>query len=210
MKRFSFLNKKYEANEFIVMLYRFAIVMALYSIGRIIFYLFNTSMFPNVDFSSFMRVMRGGVMFDTSAILYLNAIYFLLYLLPFPFKFKPWYQRMLKWIFMAFNGIGLTFNHIDIVYYRYILKRTTASVFDIVSHDAGNFRLIMRFFYDFWYIPVILVITLITLSKLYSLFKPRPSFNERSWKYAVLSVFALIIFSALSVIGMRGDRKSVV
>jgi len=207
MKRFNFLNKKYEANEFVVMVYRFAVVMALYSIGRILFYLFNTSMFPNVGFTSFMRVMRGGVMFDTSAVLYLNAIYFLLYLLPFPFKFKPWYQRMLKWIFMVFNGIGLTFNYIDIVYYRYILKRTTASVFDIVSHDAGNSRLIIRFFYDFWYIPVILVVTLIMLSKLYSLLKPQPSVKVKSWKYAVISVFALIIFSALSVIGMRGGYR---
>jgi hypothetical protein len=104
--------------------------------------------------------MQGGVMFDTSAVLYLNAIYFIFYLLPLPFKFKEWYQQMLKWGFMIFNGIGLAFNHIDIIYYRFILKRTTASVFDIVSHDAGNYKLVFRFFYDFWYIALIWLITL--------------------------------------------------
>ncbi|MCX6236801.1 MAG: LTA synthase family protein [Bacteroidia bacterium] len=204
MELFSFLKRKYGANEFLVMVYRFLIVMFLYSAGRIIFYLFNTSMFPNVGFTSFMRIMRGGVMFDTSAVLYLNAIYFLLYLLPLPFKFKPWYQQMLKWVFMIFNSVGLAFNHIDIIYYRYILKRTTASVFDIVSYDAGNYRLVSRFFYDFWYIAIILLITLLLLSKLYSLFKPRPSFKVLNWKYGVVSLFSLIVFLILSVIGMRG------
>ena len=204
MKFFNFFKKRYPANEFMVMIYRFLLLMFLYSAGRIIFYLFNTSMFPNVGFASFIRMMRGGVMFDTSAVLYLNALYFLLYLLPLPFKFGDNYQRLLKWVFLIFNGIGLAFNYIDIIYYRFILKRTTASVFDIVGYDAGNFRLILRFFYDFWYILLIWLVTLLLLSKLYSLLKPEPSFRVKSWKYLSVSVIALILFSGLSVIGMRG------
>ena len=204
MSLFSFPQRARRTNEYLVMVYRFLIVMLLYSVGRIIFYLFNTSMFPNVDFMSFLRIMRGGVMFDTSAILYLNALYFLLFLLPLPFKFKDWYQRMLKWIFMVTNGLGLLFNHIDIIYYRFILKRTTASVFDIISYDAGNYKLLFRFFYDFWYIAVILLITMLLLSALYSLVKPCPTFNTRSWKYGIVSLISLVIYSTLSVVGMRG------
>ncbi|MDD1443194.1 LTA synthase family protein [Dolichospermum sp. ST_sed3] len=204
MNIFSFSHKKYRANEYLLIVYRFLIVMFLYSAGRIIFFLFNTSMFPNVDFPSFVRIMRGGLMFDISAVLYLNAIYFLLFLLPLPFKFKDWYQRLLKWIFMIFNGLGLAFNYMDIIYYRYILKRTTASVFDIVSYDAGNFKLIFRFLFDFWYIVLIWLITLVFLSRLYSLFRPSPSFNVRNLKYYILSLLSIIVFSGLSVIGMRG------
>jgi len=186
------------------MVYRFLIVMFLYSAGRILFYFFNTSMFPNVGLSSFIRIMRGGIMFDISAVLYLNAIYFLLYLLPLPFKFREGYQRLLKWIFMVTNGAGLALNYIDIIYYRFILKRTTASVFDIVGYDAGNFKLIFRFFYDFWYIALIFVVTMLLLSRFYSLYKPRPTFNVRSWRYGILALFSLFVFSTLSVIGMRG------
>jgi phosphoglycerol transferase MdoB-like AlkP superfamily enzyme len=204
MNYFSFSQPKRQVNEYLVMVYRFLVVMFLYSIGRILFYLFNTSMFPGVDFPSFLRIMRGGVMFDTSAVLYLNAIYFLLYLLPLPFKFKAGYQRLLKWIFMITNGTGFAFNYIDIIYYRFILKRTTASVFDIVGYDAGNYRLIFRFFYDFWYIALILLITLLLLSRLYSLFEPRPTFRVSGWKYGILSLFSLFIFSVASVVGMRG------
>lgn len=204
----SFYQRKFQANEYIVMVYRFLMVMFLYSAGRIIFFLFNTSMFPNVDFPSFIRIMRGGIMFDTSAVLYLNAIYFLLYLLPLPFKFKDWYQRMLKWIFMIINSIGLAFNHIDIIYYRFILKRTTASVFDIVSYDAGNYKLAFRFIYDFWYIVLIFLITVLFLGRLYSLYQPRPLFQVKSLKYIILSFFSLVVFSSLSVIGMRGGYMS--
>jgi len=204
MERIKILQKKIPANEYLVLIYRFLIVMFLYSFGRILFYLFNRSMFPQVDFASFIQIMRGGVMFDTSAVLYLNAIYFLFYLIPLPFKFNDRYQRILKWIFMVINGIGLAFNHIDIIYYRFILKRTTASVFDIVSYDDGNIRLILRFFYDFWYIAVIWLLTLFVLERLYSLLKPAPVFQGKGWRYVVSSVVALILVSGLSVIGMRG------
>ena len=102
-------------------------------------------------------------MFDISALLYLNAAYLLLFLLPFQFKFSVWYQKTLKWLFMFTNGVGIAFNLIDIIYYRYILKRTTASMFDVAAFDAGNGRLILRFFYDFWYIPVIFIVLLVLL-----------------------------------------------
>jgi len=204
MKLFKISQSRPLANEYLVLIYRFLLVMLLYSVGRVIFYLFNRSMFPQVDLTSFVRIMRGGVMFDTSAVLYLNAIYFLLFLLPFPFKFSERYQRMLKWVFMTVNGLGLAFNHIDIIYYRFILKRTTASAFDIVSHDAGNYRLISRFFYDFWYIVLIWLLTLFVLHRLYSAVRPIPVFEGKGWRYYVSSLVALIIVSGLSVIGMRG------
>ena len=205
MKFYNFSNKKIPANEYLVMVYRFSLVMLLYSFGRIIFYLFNTSLFPNITFSSFLQIMRGGVMFDTSAVLYLNVLYFVFYLLPFPFKFGDKYQRFLKWMFMVVNGIGLAFNYIDIIYYRFILKRTTASVFDIVGYDAGNYKLGLRFIYDFWYIALIVLVTILLLSYLYSIFTPRPTVAKvRSWKYGIVSLAGLLVVAYLSVIGMRG------
>ncbi len=205
MNLFRSWKTKYPLNEYLVLVYRFVLLMLLYSLGRILFFVFNKSMFPNVDISSFLRIMRGGVMFDTSAILFLNAIYFLLFLLPFPFKFGERYQRTLKWVYMCINSVGLAFNYIDIIYYPFILKRTTASTFDIVSNDAGNFRLIFRFFYDFWYIALIWLITLFLLARLYSLFTPTPVIKTGGrLKYIVSSFVGLILVSGFSVIGMRG------
>lgn len=204
MKFFNNIRSKHPANEYLVLIYRFIVIMCFYSAGRILFFLFNRSLFSHVDFNSFIRIMGGGLMFDTSAVMYLNALYFLLFLIPFSFKFTLTYQRILKWVFMVVNSIGLAFNYIDIIYYPYILKRTTVSAFGIASNDAGNYRLIFRFFYDFWYILVIWLITLFLLGKLYSYFTPRPLFKTLDYKSLAVSWFALIVFSSLSVIGMRG------
>lgn len=207
MFKFRFNTKKYEANEYLVLLYRFAVLMVFYSICRILFYLFNTASFPKVTFTSFFTILKGGLMFDVSALLYLNAVYILLFLLPFRFKFRSGYQQSLKWLFMLINGIGLTFNLIDMVYYRYILKRTTASVFDIAAYDAGNTNLILRFFYDFWFIPVILIVLLVLLSVLYSILKPKPFRFRHPFVYFLSGIPVILIVLALSVVGMRGGWR---
>ena len=204
MKLFNNNWGKRPANEYLVLIYRFLVIMFFYSLGRILFFLFNRSLFSHVDFSSFIRIMHGGILFDTSAVMYLNALYFLLFLLPFTFKFTLIYQRLLKWVFMIANSIGIAFNYIDIIYYPYILKRTTISAFGIASNDAGNFRLIFRFFYDFWYILIIWLGTLLLLEKLYSYFTPVSTFKELNKKYLAFSFLALLFFSTLAVIGMRG------
>jgi phosphoglycerol transferase MdoB-like AlkP superfamily enzyme len=202
-----FNTKKYGANEYLVLMYRFAALMVFYSICRILFYGFNTASFPKVTFLSFMTILRGGLMFDISALIYLNLVYMLLFLIPFQFKFQLWYQRGLKWLFMIGNGIGIAFNLIDIVYYRYILKRTTASMFDVAAYDAGNTNLIRRFFYDFWYIPLIFIILLVLLAILYSLFKPRPFKFRRRFFYSLSGIPVIFIVAVLSVIGVRGGPR---
>lgn len=207
MLKFRFDTKKYEVNEYLVLLYRFAILMVFYSFCRLLFYLFNTASFPKVTFASFFTILKGGLMFDVSALLYLNAVYILLFLLPFRFKFRNGYQQILKWLFMLINGVGLSFNLIDMVYYRYILKRTTASVFDIAAYDAGNTNLILRFFYDFWFIPVILIVLLVLLSVLYSILKPKPFRFRHPFAYFLSGIPVILIVLALSVVGMRGGWR---
>jgi hypothetical protein len=202
-----FTTKKYKTNEYLVLLYRIALLMVFYSVCRIMFYLFNTASFPKVTFFSFLTIMKGGLMFDISALLYLNAVYMLLFLLPFEFKFSNWYQKGLKWLFMISNGAGLAFNLIDMVYYRYILKRTTASVFDIAAFDAGNTNLIMRFFRDFWYIPTILIILLVALLVFYSILKPQPFRFRHPFVYFLSGIPVIFIVLVLSIIGMRGGWR---
>ncbi|HNX54654.1 MAG TPA: sulfatase-like hydrolase/transferase [Prolixibacteraceae bacterium] len=199
--------KKYETNEYLVLVYRFLLMMVFYSFCRVLFYLFNTPSFPRVTLTSFLTIMKGGLMFDTSALLYLNALYFLLFILPFQFKFRSWYQKTLKWIFMITNGVGLAFNLIDMIYYRYILKRTTASMFDVAAFDAGNTRLIARFFYDFWFIAVIFIVLLFLLAWLYDLLKPRSFRFKNQFVYFISGIPAIFILIVLSVIGMRGGWR---
>ena len=207
MLKFRITTKKYEANEYLVLLYRYAILMVLYSVCRIMFYLFNTASFPKVTFFSFLTILKGGLMFDISALLYLNVAFMLLSLLPFQFKFNLWYQYFLKWLFIVSNSVGLAFNLIDMIYYRYILKRTTASAFDVAAFDAGNTNLIRRFFYDFWYIPLILAILVLLMSVLYSLLKPKPIKFRHPFVYFLSGIPVIFVVATLTIIGMRGGWR---
>lgn len=200
-------SRKYEVNEYLVLIYRIALMMGFFTFCRALFYVFNTSSFPQVTFSSFLTILRGGLLFDISALLYMNLVYIVLFVLPFNFTFTKGYRTGLKALFMTVNGLGIALNLIDIVYYPYILKRTTATMFDVAALDAGNTNLIMRFFQDFWYIPFLLAVLLVLLSLLYSLLQPRPFRFRYPLIYTLSAIPVIFIIALLSIIGMRGGWR---
>ena len=194
-------------NEYPVLIFRMGVMMILYSLARVGFYFFNTGFFPNVDFEGFLTIMKGGMMFDISALLYINSIYLLLYLLPFEFKFKKGYQVGLKWLFFITNALGLAANVSDIIYYRFTLKRTTASVFEIFANEQNMGGLWMQFLVDYWYAFLFWVVLTALMVFLYSCFKPKPFLFSSKWKYAVVGMLFVALFGGLSVVGIRGGYR---
>jgi len=199
--------KSKEQNEYLVLVYRLLLIMIFYSAFRIIFYLFNASLFPNIDFTSLITIMKGGLKFDLSAMLYLNGFYALLYILPLPFKFSKAYQYFLKTFFIAVNGLGFALNSTDLIYYRFILKRTTYNVINILENETNMARLGWQFLIDYWYVAVIFILSVYLLSICYSLIKPRKITFSNKWLYPAVSLLALVLFSGFSIIGMRGGYR---
>lgn len=204
MRRGGLFNKSYTTNEYLVLVYRFVVVLLFFSLLRVMFYLFNTGLFPQVNAHSFLRIMRGGVMFDVSALLYINILFFVLSLIPFRFKFENWYQKSLKWLFLTTNGFAIALNCIDIIYYRFVLKRTTASIFSLLDQINNKSSLTKSVLFDFWYIVVIWVVLLFLLAKSYNLFKPKKPRTYKPLIYSLQSILALVVVAILSVIGIRG------
>jgi hypothetical protein len=196
-----------EVNEYIVLVYRVALMMLLYSVSRIAFYLFNIGFFPNVTFSGFLTIMKGGLMFDISALLYINMLYLLLYLLPFRFKFKSAYQSMLKWLFLISNSLGLAANVFDFIYYRFTLKRTTWSIFDIFKNEDNMPGLWIRFLYDYWYAFLFWIVMVLLMYFLYDALKPKPMRIKSPWLYGLCSLLFLGIFAGLAIVGIRGGYR---
>ncbi len=194
-------------SEYLVLTYRLLLIIIFYSAFRILFYLFNTSLFPNISFSSFLTMLKGGLLFDVSAMLYLNGLYAFLYLLPLPFKFTKGYQTFLKILFLSINGIGFALNSIDLIYYRFILKRTTYNVINILENETNMTRLWGQFLIDYWYVALLFVFSVYLLAKSYSLLQPRKIKYSNRWIYPALSVVALTVFTGFSIIGMRGGYR---
>lgn len=195
------------ANEYLVLSYRFVLLLFFYAVCRVLFYLFNISLFPSVDIATFMVMLKGGLRFDLSALLYINALYYLLYILPFPWKYNAGYQKFLKWLFLITNGAGLALNAIDFVYYPFILKRTTANVYDILRNEQNMGTLWWQFLLDYWYVFVIWVTLMFLLWYAYSLLNVRPLRFRPRWLSFPVSLVVLTLFSGFSIIGIRGGYR---
>lgn len=202
MKKFT-----YKTNEYLVLIYRFALMMLIFSICRIGFYIFNADLFPNVSFSDFMIIMKGGLKFDVSALIYLNLVYIFLYLLPFKFRQNSLYQNILKWIFYITNGVGLAANVSDFIYYKFTLRRTTFNVFQAFENEDNLVALWLRFIVDYWQATLFWVLMMSLVVVGYGRFKSKSFIFKNRGYYFVSSLFFLLLFSGLAIIGMRGGYK---
>jgi len=131
---------------------RLVVLLVLYQCCRILFFACNYHYFQHENINSLLQILWGSLRFDLSALMYLNAPFLLLLLLPFPFRFNRYYQQTALWIFFIVNAIGLIANIADIGYYPFILRRTNASLFLEFKNDAGLLTSIQKFVFTYWYL----------------------------------------------------------
>ena len=136
--------------DFITFVRRILLLYVIWMLCRVGFYCYNLDLTGPIAWSEFPSLLRGAVIFDSASIFYLNGPFLLLSLLPFRFRERRGYQRMLLWLFVAVNSAGLVVNLADIFYYPFKLGR-------IASDDAhfltnGNFgTLALGFLKEYWY-----------------------------------------------------------
>jgi phosphoglycerol transferase MdoB-like AlkP superfamily enzyme len=183
---------------------RLSIVLLLYSICRLWFLLMNYSHFSNVD----SWVFIAGIRFDMVAIGYTNLLFIFLSLIPFTFRENSIYQSVLKSIYFVFNGLALAANCIDLVYFGYTLKRTTADIFRIKGMQQDIFNLLPQFITDYWYVPILWILLLWMGIYLYKKTeKPLPSYLGKKLKYFFIHFIFMIVFGGLFLISIRGGLQ---
>ncbi len=194
-------------NIFVILFYRIFIILIIFSLCRIGFYLFNYKMFPGISFLQFTEIMRGGLLFDISAIVYVNILVILLHIVPFDFRYKFSYQKVIKYIFLITNGIAIAANCTDFVYYKFVYKRATSDIFATFSNESNLVKIITRFMVDYWPATLFGILMLILMVYLYnrlSPVKPQPSVRPVYYGINVLMI-PLIIFLVIG--GARGGYK---
>ena len=128
--------------------------MFLFSLCRIGFYVFNFKMFPGVTFTQLLTILKGGLLFDISAVVYINLIFIFFHLIPLDIRYNDNYQGTLKYFFFITNGMAIAINGADFVYYRFVFKRATADVFQTFEHESNMIKLFFKFQIDYW--PMVL------------------------------------------------------
>ncbi len=205
-----------------------ALAYVVYWLCRVVFWAENYAAFPQFwSGNSLGDIFTGAWMFDTSAILYTNALYALLMLIPLHLKERRWWQLMAKGLFLLVNSLAVIVNLSDAVYFQYTGRRTTTTVFQEFSNEGNLGGVFGVELLRHWYLVLVGIALMVLLWKAYRLpsedrglqaVRPRSS----SHKTAVFTSKAqgvyyyllhLVLFAAyipLTVIGMRGGATTAV
>ena len=181
------------------------IVYLAYSLCRLLFLLTNWGMYADhIDMAYAMKMMSAGVIFDTTAILYSNALIIVLFLLPLHWKENAIYYKVVRWIYVVVNSLCVWTNLGDCAYFPFTSRRTTMSVIDEFSHEGvGSFVNIMASeSLSYWYLYVIGIVVVWVFYK--SFRTPSEEVKSPLWTYYIVQVLALAISIPLTLIGMRG------
>ena len=193
-------------------------MVIVYEICRLVFLATNWSMFSEaITWSSFWEITRGGLMFDTSAILYTNALYALLMLFPIHYKETAIYQKIAKWVFLVCNSICVVANLVDCVYFKYTIRRTTVTVFSEFKNENNLGSIFGAEVINHWYLVVIGILLIVGMWYLYRMPKgqipvqiSKPYKAKGMAEYYVLQAIFLALFVPLCVAGMRGGFTTAV
>ncbi len=194
------------------------LVYVVYEICRLVFLATNWSVFSDsITWSSFGEMLHGGWYFDTSAILYTNALYALLMLFPIHYKETDVYQKIAKWVFIVCNGICIVANLVDCVYFKYTTRRTTVTVFSEFKNEKNLGGIFGVELINHWYLVLIGIALIVGLWFLYRMPKgkapvevSRPYRLKPMLRYYVVHLLCLLVFVPFCVAGMRGGFTTAV
>jgi arylsulfatase A-like enzyme len=197
----------FSGNIYVVLAARLLVMLLLFGLCRVLFFAFNTGLFPDMTFGHFLRLLWGGVRFDLVAVLYTNIVFVAAHLLPFRFRHQRRYQSVLKWVYYVTNGAALAMNCIDFVYFRFTMRRTTWSVWREFANETGNFALVGRFFADYWYVVLVFAGLLWLMVALYRRISVGPPCIRNRWIYYPVCTVAMAVGMTLFVGGVRGGFR---
>ena len=196
------LNRIY--SPLLAVLWNLLLVYFVYQIARLEYYV------ENRDYLSYTwDIFQGGLLFDTSAILYTNALYVVMMLFPLHWKENKIYHKVCQWLFVVVNSITFAINLADSVYFRYTMRRTTTTVFEEFSNEGNLGSIIGTEFLNHWYLVLLFALVVFLLWRCYV----EPSINSHSlkwWRYDVACLLSLLLFAPFCVAGMRGGFTTAV
>jgi len=194
-------------NILIVLIYRILLVLFLFTLCRIGFYFFNLKMFPDISLGQFLIMMKGGLLFDISAAVYINMPFILLEVVPFDFRYSNIYEQIVRILFFVTNGIAIAANCMDFVYYRFVFKRATADVFKTFENEEHMSKMFFKFMADYWPATILCFVIWFLMVFLYNKVKPVKPEPRSKIAYYLINFLFIPVALALVIGGARGGYK---
>ncbi len=107
---------------------------------------------------------------------------------------------------MASNFVGFLVNFVDFSYYKFTLKRTTASIFSQFAHDKNMPKLIFDFLLEYWPITIFFIFFNYLAFRIYQVVKIKKA-PKFTLKVYLTQTVIMILVAGLFVIGVRGGWR---
>lgn len=198
-------------------LYQLLILVLFYTLFRWLFYAFNSSEIRHITNGQLWNILKGGLRFDLSAIMYLNALWILLTLLfPLDLQHKTG-RKLISLSFWLPNTIAFLLEISDWVYFNFNRKRATIEIFDLIFSKGDFLNLLPNYLQKFWFVPLIAAccITLLIWSHMrlnryfaerWRLFRQLQFRNTKHSRF-VIRPLVLLLFTGLAVLLIRGGLQ---
>jgi phosphoglycerol transferase MdoB-like AlkP superfamily enzyme len=185
-------------------------VYVVYFLARVVYLLVNYSFFSQgLTFSHLLEMARGGLVFDTAAILVTNIPYIVLMLFPLHQKETRVYQQLCRWLFLLINGLALAVNLCDAVYFRFTMRRTTTTVFSEFTNEGNLGSIFLTEALHHFYLVLLFLLVMWAMFRLYCTTKLD---RQRLcwWRYDLACLLSLAALAPFVVAGIRGGFTTAV
>lgn len=181
---------------------RIALLYVVMALCRAVFYICNHALIGPLPPAEWGSLAAGALQFDTVSILYANAAYILLALVPLHLREKPWWQGVMFWYYTVVNALAVALNMADAIYFRYTQKRFTADEIFFADND-NSLQLAVKFASENW--PLVAAgAALIALLVWGYRRRTKPEILFAGVWYYITGFVILLAAAALTIGGIRG------
>lgn len=195
--------KRWLKSDAALLIWRLFLVYAALGLCRIVFLLYNATEIGHIPGSEVWNLVKGAFVFDTVSMIYLNAAFIVMSLMPFRFRRNRWYRGAMFWYWISANSAAVAINLADAIYFHYTGKRFTVDEMFFAGND-NSLHLILKFMGENWYLVVAWAAITLMLVLLYRR-KTVPETPIRNpWAYFGVNLMILAAACILSIGGVRG------
>ena len=202
------LFQAFRENLYFQLIKRILVIYLLYTLCRLVFFWCNYDFYSDRTSAQLLTIFIGGLRFDTTAILYTNVLFILMFLIPFRFRYNHIYQTVAKYIYFVTNGVTLAANCMDTVYFRFTLRRTTFDVFREFSNGENLGGIFAKSLVENWYLILFFVGMIILMVWCYGRPVEKSSIHIRNrYVYYPVCLLWLALGVGVMIIGFRGGVR---
>ena len=202
MKRFFSLK-----NIYFSLLVRIGIALLMVTLSRLLLPVFNPAHFSQADFGVWVKAVIFGLRFDLAVTVLFNSPYILMFLLPFRFRGAKGYQATAEGLFYLINSVLLIPNCVDLVFFRFNIKRSTFDILraGMTGDDFGT--LLPRYLLDYWYVSLVWLCLIALMVFLYRRTRVRPEFRMKPLPMFLIQTPVMALCLGLALLISRGGTQ---